>query len=276
MVPDDAAAPKLAAVTVATRPTFTTIVAQAKPTPKFPCTGSRSSEHDWIEIDQTTNFHFLDRLQVRRSNPSKGTLPTSEEITMASGIYDEVVSANGTYAASFGDKAKLALPPARRFAILTCMDARLDPAKYAGLAEGDAHVIRNAGGRASDDAIRSLVISHKLLGTREWFVVHHTDCGMQLFTGEIIGDLLADNLETAEHDGKKWFNPKHGGGSVAGQYVHWHTFEDNAKSVTEDVLRIRHHPLVPGHIPIYGFIYDVKTGRLDEVADATAAGKPKD
>jgi carbonic anhydrase len=79
----------------------------------------------------------------------------------------------------FGSKGDLALPPARGFAILTCMDARLDPAKYAGLSEGDAHVIRNAGGRASDDAIRSLVISHKLLGTREWFVVHHTDCGME-------------------------------------------------------------------------------------------------
>ncbi|MEX7381177.1 beta-class carbonic anhydrase, partial [Pseudomonas aeruginosa] len=87
--------------------------------------------------------------------------------------------------------------PARRFAILTCMDARLDPAKYAGLAEGDAHVIRNAGGRASDDAIRSLVISHKLLGTNEWFVVHHSDCGMQLFTNEVISDLLADDLGTA-------------------------------------------------------------------------------
>jgi carbonic anhydrase len=74
------------------------------------------------------------------------------------------------------------MPPARRFAILTCMDARLDPAKFAGLAEGDAHVIRNAGGRASDDAIRSLVISYKLLGTREFFVIHHTDCGMQFFT----------------------------------------------------------------------------------------------
>ena len=85
--------------------------------------------------------------------------------------------ANKKYAATFGDKANLALPPARGFAILTCMDARLDPAKYAGLAEGDAHVIRNAGGRASDDAIRSLVISHKLLGTNEWFVIHHTDCG---------------------------------------------------------------------------------------------------
>jgi carbonic anhydrase len=153
------------------------------------------------------------------------------------------------------------------------MDARLDPAKYAGLAEGDAHVIRNAGGRASDDAIRSLVISHKLLGTVEWFVIHHTDCGMQLFTGEIIAGLLEDNLETATFDGKTWSNPKHGGGSKAGHDVHWHTFTDNSKSVTEDVQRIRNHPLVPKNIPIYGFIYDVKTGRLHEVKEATAAGK---
>ena len=189
-------------------------------------------------------------------------------------VYDEVISANGKYAANFGDKGKLALPPARHFAILTCMDARLDPAKYAGLAEGDAHVIRNAGGRASDDAIRSLVISHKLLGTCEWFVVHHSDCGMELFTGEIMGDLLADNLETAQFNGKAWSNPKHGGGSVAGRYIHWHTIEDNPRSVVEDVQRIRSHPLVPKHIPVYGFIYDVKTGKLNEIADATAAGKP--
>jgi carbonic anhydrase len=96
---------------------------------------------------------------------------------------------------------------------------RLDPARYAGFAEGDAHVIRNAGGRASDDAIRSLAISHKLLGTQEWFVIHHSDCCMQLFTGEIIGNLLEDDLETARFDGKTWSNQKHGGGSVAGHYV---------------------------------------------------------
>ncbi|WP_342726500.1 carbonic anhydrase [Bradyrhizobium sp. B097] len=191
-----------------------------------------------------------------------------------SATLQEVISANGKYAAAFGDKEKLALPPARRFAILTCMDARLDPAKYAGLAEGDAHVIRNAGGRASDDAIRSLVISHKLLGTNEWFVIHHSDCGMQLFTNEVISDLLADDLGTAQFDGGKWSNPKHEGGSVAGKFVHWHAFEDNAKSVLEDVQRIRSHPLVPKQIPIYGFIYDVKTGRLNEVVEATAAGRP--
>jgi carbonic anhydrase len=111
-------------------------------------------------------------------------------------VLPEVLAANDDYASSF-DKGDLALPPARRFAILTCMDARLDPAKYAGLSEGDAHVIRNAGGRASDDAIRSLVISYKLLGTAEWFVIHHTDCGMEYFTDEVMRGLLANSLETA-------------------------------------------------------------------------------
>src|SRR6059058_5240832 len=112
-------------------------------------------------------------------------------------IREEILRANSKYAADFGDKGKLGLPPARRFAILTCMDARIDPAKLAGLREGDAHVIRNAGGRASDDAIRSLVISYKLLGTREWFVIHHSNCGMELFTDEIIRGLLARSLEQA-------------------------------------------------------------------------------
>lgn len=121
-------------------------------------------------------------------------------------IKEQVLAANADYVADFGDKADLALPPARGFAILTCMDARLDPAKYAGLAEGDAHVIRNAGGRASDDAIRSLVISHKLLGTKEWFVIHHTDCGMELFNSEIMGDLLNESLQTATVDENGWRN----------------------------------------------------------------------
>src|SRR5205814_2536756 len=110
---------------------------------------------------------------------------------------ETVLAANEAYAQSFGDKTRLALPPARGFAILTCMDARLDPAKYAGLAEGDAHIIRNAGGRASDDAIRSLVISYKLLGTREWFVIHHTDCGLEFFSDQFMRGLLEQSLETA-------------------------------------------------------------------------------
>lgn len=188
-------------------------------------------------------------------------------------VLQEVLAANEAYASEFGEKGKLPLPPGRRFAILTCMDARLDPAKYAGLSEGDAHVIRNAGGRASDDAIRSLVISYKLLGTREWFVIHHSDCGMQLFSDEIIRGLLANSLETAIVDESGWRDVGTGGGSPEGEFIDWLTFKDLAESVTIDVRRIRNHPLVPRSIPIYGYIYDVKTGRLIEVPEANQIGK---
>jgi carbonic anhydrase len=188
-------------------------------------------------------------------------------------VLKEVLTANENYAADFGDKGKLAMPPARRFAILTCMDARLDPAKYAGLAEGDAHVVRNAGGRASDDAIRSLVISHKLLGTVEWFVIHHSDCGMELFCDEVMANLLDGSLATASFDGKEWSNTQHGGGCAAGHFIKWHTIKSQTDSVLQDVRRIREHPLVPKNIPIYGYIYDVKTGRINEVAEATKAGR---
>ncbi|MFW2374038.1 MAG: beta-class carbonic anhydrase [Gammaproteobacteria bacterium] len=188
-------------------------------------------------------------------------------------ILDEVTAANDNYAADFGDKANLAMPPARHFAILTCMDARLDPAKYAGLSEGDAHVIRNAGGRASDDAIRSLVISYKLLGTREWFVIHHTDCGMETFTDDIMRGLLASSLKTSSVDASGWHDSGDGPGSTEANYIDWLTISDNQKSVVEDVQRIRNHPLVPKDIPVYGYIYDVKTGKLVEVPEATQAGK---
>lgn len=188
-------------------------------------------------------------------------------------ILEEVLAANADYAADFGDKANLPMPPGRRFAILTCMDARLDPAKYAGLAEGDAHVIRNAGGRASDDAIRSLVISYKLLGTREWFVVHHTDCGMETFTDEIMRGLLASSLKTSSVDASGWHDSGEGPGSAEGNYIDWLTIKDNPTSVVEDVQRIRNHPLVPGDIPIYGYIYDCRSGQLVEVPEATAAGR---
>jgi carbonic anhydrase len=188
-------------------------------------------------------------------------------------IVDEVLKANRTYVSDFGEKGKLPLPPARRFAILTCMDARLDPAKYAGLAEGDAHVIRNAGGRATDDAIRSLVISYKLLGTKEWFVIHHTNCGMELFTDDVMAGLLDKSLETAEIDEKGWHDVGKEPGSVHGHFIKWHTISNLEQSVVEDVKRIRSHPLVPRRIPLYGYVYDVRSGRLEEVGDASAAGK---
>jgi carbonic anhydrase len=190
-----------------------------------------------------------------------------------SSILNEVLAANRKYSDSFGEKAKLALPPARRFAVLTCMDARLDPAKYAGLAEGDAHVIRNAGGRASDDAIRSLVISYKLLGTREFFVIHHTECGMEFFTDAVMRGLLASSLETAELTANGFRDVGKGPGSREGEYIEWLTIADQKGAVVDDVRRIRNHPLVPPSIPIYGYIYDVKSGKLIEVEAATQAGK---
>jgi len=119
------------------------------------------------------------------------------------------------------------------------------------------------------------VISYKLLGTREWFVIHHTDCGMALFTDDIISGLLASSLKTASVDATGWHDTGKGPGSPEGRYIKWLTFSDNAQSVAEDVARIRQHPLVPGDIAIYGYIYDVTTGQLLEVPAATQAGKAK-
>ena len=186
----------------------------------------------------------------------------------------KVEAANAQYAAAFGATlSRLPVPPARRFAVLTCMDARMHASKLFGLAEGDAHIIRNAGGRASADAIRSLVVSYKLLGTREFFVVHHTDCGMVTFTNEVMSDLLASSLETAVKDENgRWRDIGRGPGSPEGSKIDWLTIGDEEQTLVDDVLTIRRHPLVPPWIPVYGYMYDVKTGRLHEVAKATEAG----
>jgi len=188
-------------------------------------------------------------------------------------VLNEVLAANKAYVSEFGDKGTLALPPARGFAILTCMDARLDPAKYAGLSEGDAHVIRNAGGRASDDAIRSLVISYKLLGTKEWFVIHHSNCGMEFFTDEVMRGLLSKSLETAALGDTGFYDVGKGPGSDEAAYIDWLTISDQEKAAVDDVQRIRRHPLVPKNIPIYGYVYEVETGKLREITAATTAGK---
>ncbi len=189
-------------------------------------------------------------------------------------IFREILTANQRYAGNFGEKGKLAMPPSRHFAILTCMDARLDPAQFAGLAIGDAHVIRNAGGRATDDAIRSLVISQKLLGTREWFVIHHTNCGMETFTDDVMRRLLASSLQTASFDGNQWSDPGTGGGSSEGEFIDWLAITGQHDSVVADVRRLRNHPLVPVEISIYGLIYDVASGKLLEVPEAMAIGVP--
>jgi len=181
------------------------------------------------------------------------TFPNNTEQT---DVLREVLAANREFSNSFGEKGCPASSHTPRFAVLTCMDARLDPAKFAGLAEGDAHVIRNAGGRASDDAIRSLVISYKLFGTKEFFVIHHTDCGMEKYTDEDIRNRLANSSEIK-------------GAGAAGEDMEWLTIADQKQALIDDVLRIRTHPLIPSSIPIYGYLYDVCTGKLIEVEGIT-------
>lgn len=157
---------------------------------------------------------------------------------------DRFFPANAQYAATF-TRGDLPMPPARHLAVVACMDARLDPAKALGLQEGDAHVIRNAGGRAAD-AIRSLVISQQLLGTREIAVVHHTDCGMLTFTDDQLRQKLHDDLH-ADTD------------------IPFFTFPDLEQSVRDDVALIRDSPLLLKDVPVRGFIYDVQSGRIREV-----------
>jgi len=182
-----------------------------------------------------------------------------------SNVFDEIIRANTIHATTFGTKKDLPMPPGRKTAILTCMDARLDPAKFSGLVEGDAHVIRNAGGRARDDAIRSLIISHKLLGTNQWLVIHHTDWGMETFNNEIMDRLLSESLATATINKDGWKNTKKGKGSHEGKFINWLTISNQRQSVLEDLERIRNHPLVSKDIVIHGFVYDVSTGLLTAI-----------
>src|SRR5271170_3757979 len=185
----------------------------------------------------------------------------------------EVLEANRVYVESFGDKAKLVGAPRRRMAILTCMDARMDPAKFSGLREGDAHVIRNAGGRASDDAIRSLVVSCKLMGTTDWFVIHHSGCGMQSYSDEDIQRLLETKDHDTHHAGSKWWHIRKSARTRAD--IHWLTFSDLAQSIIEDVARIRNHPYVPASVAIYGYIYHIHHGTLEAVPEANRIGTPQ-
>jgi carbonic anhydrase len=168
-------------------------------------------------------------------------------------------------------QARTILPSTRRFAILTCMDARIDPAKLTGLPGSDAHVIRNAGARATDDAIRSLVLSHKLLGTTEWFVVQHSHCGMALLSEELMRELLAGSAKLGASDGMRIGVPSAREAGHVG-HVGKLPIRDQEQSLTADVMRIRNHPLVPASIPIYGYIYHVETGLFVEVAQASAIG----
>ena len=164
-------------------------------------------------------------------------------------VTDEFLSANRRYAETF-DKGALALPPRRKVAVVACMDARLDPARALGLEEGDAHVIRNAGGRISD-ALRSLAISQTLLGTEEVVIIHHTDCGMLTFSDDSIRSLLRKQR------------------GAAADSIAFLPFKDLDASVRDDLAVYRASPLVRKDITVRGFVYDVKTGRLREVGESS-------
>jgi carbonic anhydrase len=164
---------------------------------------------------------------------------------------DEILRANEDYVARF-DKGELPMPPARRFAVVTCMDARLDPAKFLGLEEGDAHVIRNAGGLVTDDTLRSLAISHWLLVTREVFVIAHTDCGMLTFTNDVLRERLREE-------------------GIDASGIDFHPFADLEQSVRTSVERIRRSPLLPDGFESSGYVYDVRSGELLAVAGVEAA-----
>jgi len=157
-------------------------------------------------------------------------------------VVDEVAAANESYVSEF-EGGQLPMPPGRKFAVVTCMDARLDPARFLGLEEGDAHVIRNAGGLVNDETIRSLVISHELLGTEEAVVIGHTDCGMLTFTNADLHEKLGPESESID------FQP----------------FPDVAERVRQSVETIRSHPLLPGSFGATGFVYDVRSGRIEPV-----------
>jgi carbonic anhydrase len=162
-------------------------------------------------------------------------------------VRDQLLAANEAYASGF-TKGDLPAPPARRLAVVTCMDARLDPAKFLGLEEGDAHVIRNAGGLVTDDALRSLVVSHWLLGTREAYVIGHSGCGMLTFTNDDLRRKLADEA-----------------GADASE-VDFHPFPDLDESVRASVRKIAESPLLPDSFEARGYVYDIGSGRLREVA----------
>ncbi|MGF1473344.1 MAG: beta-class carbonic anhydrase [Rubrobacteraceae bacterium] len=161
-------------------------------------------------------------------------------------VFDEFSEANRQYAAAF-DSADLSPPPARQVAVVTCMDARLDPRQFLGMDLGDAHVIRNAGGRVSQDAIRSLVISQQLLGTNEVVVIQHTDCGMMTFENKDLADKIQQDLgvDVSDHD--------------------FLTFPELDQCVRDDVETLRDSALIPDDVTLIGAVYDVASGEVREV-----------
>ncbi len=171
------------------------------------------------------------------------------------GVYEETLAANRSYAESFR-LGHLPMPPARKLAVLACMDARLTVEQFLGLKTGEAHIVRNAGGLATEDALRSLIISTRLLGTRAIFVIEHTDCGMLTFQDEQLRQQLksATGQDTSR--------------------MHFHAFSDLQANLREQLRRIRENPFLPKDIELRGFIYDVRSGRLKEVQEGGAEARP--
>ncbi len=170
-------------------------------------------------------------------------------------ITDDALKANESYAREFALE-HLPMPPARKLAIVACMDARLTVEQALGLKTGDAHIIRNAGGIVTEDAIRSLIISHHLLGTQEFIIINHTDCGMLTFKGEDLAAKLEAGTDAA---------------AVTPQS--FHAFSNLEQNVRQQIQRVKSHPWIPANISVRGFIYDVKTGKLNEVPAGKARGK---
>lgn len=162
-------------------------------------------------------------------------------------VADELLQANEIFARSF-NLGDLSVRPRRHAAVLACMDSRILFEHCLGLRPGDAHMIRNAGGIATDDAIRSLIVSHHLLDTQEFIIINHTDCGL---------------LKVKEHELRATLAEKMG--TVASEPASFYGFNDLEKNVRRQIQRVKSHPWIPKHIPVRGFIYDVKTGRLREV-----------
>src|SRR5512135_1456463 len=163
-------------------------------------------------------------------------------------VTDEVLRANEAYARNF-NLGSLPRPPARKLAVLACMDARLPVEQFLGLKTGDAHIIRNAGGVVTEDALRSFLISHYLLGTQEFLIINHTDCGMLSFKDEQLLDRLQKETK-----------------ANAVVPTHFHAFGNVDENVRQQIQKLKSHPWVPKNIPVRGFVYDVKTGKLREVS----------
>ena len=190
-------------------------------------------------------------------------------------LLNEFLAKNQEYAKVYAGRPSRGPLPSKKVAVVTCMDCRMEPDDSVGLSFGEAHFIRNAGGRVTEDAVRSLVVSWKLLGTEEIYVVHHTACGMGSVTDEQIAQLLEASLSPAKDEGNGYTNTGSVPGRPEGRSVKWGTISTEPDALVADVKTLRDHPLIPGNIPIFGLMFDTDTGVLSPIAEAIEAGFPR-